>query len=103
MMDLNAIMHSPEASNIQLVVSAKDLKDCFESWMKFAIQTIKDRDEPEYYTRDELKELLHVTDPTLLQYRKKGFIPEPVIIEGRVLYDKAEVRKAISKFKKVKL
>lgn len=95
-MDLNALMHSPDAGNIQVVISAKDLKDCFESWMNFAIQKIKERDEPSYYTREEVLELLHVSDPTLMSYRKKGLIPEPVTIEGRVLYDKAEVNKALN-------
>lgn len=103
-MDLNSLMHSPDAANTLLVVSAKDLKDCFESWMKFTMQRIKEQDEPSYYTREELLEKLHVSDPTLNNYRKKGLIPEPVTIEGRVLYDKAEVRKAIEnnrrKFKK---
>jgi len=96
-MDLNSLMHSQNAANTLLVVSAKDLMDCFESWMKFCVQTIKERDEPTYYTREELRQVLHVSDPTLNNYRKKGLIPEPVTIEGRVLYDKAEVRKAIEK------
>jgi hypothetical protein len=30
-------------------------------------------------------------------YRKKGLIPDPVTIGGRVLYDKAKVREALSK------
>ena len=94
-MDLNSLMHSPDAANTLLIVSAKDLKDCFESWMKFARETWKEQDEPSYYTREELLEKLHVSDPTLNNYRKKGLIPEPVTIEGRVLYDKAKVREAI--------
>lgn len=104
-MDLNALMHSDNAANIQVVISAKDLRECFESWMKFAIQKIKERDEPTYYTREELLELLHVTDPTLNEYRKKGIMPEPVkMAGGKVLYDKAKVREAIESGKiKVKI
>lgn len=102
-MDLNSLMHSPDAGNIQLVISAKDLRECFESWMKFATQTIKERDEPTYYTREELQELLHVSAPTLLSYRKKGLVPEPVTIDGRVLYDKAKVREAICNNNKLKV
>lgn len=104
-MDLNALMHSDNAANIQVVISAKDLRECFESWMKFAMQKIKERDEPTYYTREELLELLHVTDPTLNEYRKKGIMPEPVkMAGGKVLYDKAKVREAIESGKiKVKI
>ena len=104
-MDLNALMHSDNAANIQVVISAKDLRECFETWMKFAMQKIKERDEPTYYTREELLELLHVTDPTLNEYRKKGIMPEPVkMAGGKVLYDKAKVREAIESGKiKVKI
>lgn len=95
-MDLNALMHSDNAANILVVISAKDLRECFESWMKFATQTIKERDEPTYYTREELLELLHVTDPTLNRYRTMGILPQPVkMAGGKVLYDKAKVREAI--------
>lgn len=95
-MDLNALMHSDNAANIQVVISAKDLRECFESWMKFATKTIKERDEPEYYTREELAALLHVSLPTIYEYRKKGVIPDPVKVGDRVLFDKAKVHEAIS-------
>lgn len=94
-MDLNSIIRSENADKIQLVVSAKDLRDLLDGAMAFATRTILEREEPTYYTREELLEVLHVSDPTLMKYRKKGLIPEPVVIEGRVLYDKAEIRKAI--------
>lgn len=95
-MDLNSIIRSEDAGNIQLVVTAKDLRDLLDGAIAWGMKTIKERDEPTYYSRDELLELLHVTDPTLLNYRKKGLIPEPVTIEGRVLYDKAKVREAMT-------
>ena len=95
-MNLNDLMHSPDAAHIQVVISAKDLRDCFESWMNFAIDKIRERDEPSYYSREELLEVLHVTDPTLNEYRKRGLIPNPIkIAGGKVLYDKAKVQKAI--------
>ena len=95
-MDLNAIIRSENAANIQLVVNAKDLRDLLDGAMAFAIKTIKERDEPEYYTREELEQLLHVTSPTLIEYRRKGKIPEPIkVANGRVLYNKTEIHKAI--------
>ena len=95
-MDLHSIIYSDEASKIQLVINAKDLRDFAESLMAWGMKTIKERDEPTYYTREEMLQLLHVSDPTLANYRKKGLIPEPVTIKGRVLYDKAKVREALS-------
>ena len=95
-MDLNSIIRSDNAANIQLVVSAKDLRDLIETAMKFAREEWKKQDEPTYYTREELLEKLHVSDPTLNSYRRKGLIPEPITIEGRVLYDKDAVNKALT-------
>lgn len=94
-MDLNSLIYSDNAASLQLVVNAKDLRDFADSLIAFATQQIKERDEPSYYTRDELLKMLHISDPTLMSYRRKGLIPEPVTIEGRVLYNKADVRKAI--------
>lgn len=106
-MDLNSIIRSENAERIQLVVNAKDLRDLLDGAMAFATKTIKERDEPTYYTREELLQLLDVTDPTLTSYRRKGLIPEPTTIGGRVLYDKAEVKRYLDqnkrKFNKVKL
>lgn len=96
-MDLNAIIRSDNADKIQLVVNAKDLRDLLDGAMKFAMQTIKERDEPEYYTREEICELLHVSKPTLHNYRKKGLVPEPIKVDGgRVLFNKVDVHQAIS-------
>ena len=101
-MDLNALIYSENAANIQVVVNAKDLRDFADRLVAFATQKIKERDEPDYYTRDELLEKLHVSDPTLRSYREKGLIPEPVTIGGRVLYDKAAILKALEE-RKIKI
>lgn len=95
-MDLNALIYSDNAANIQVVVSAKDLRDFADSLMAFATQKIKERDEPTYYTREELQELLHCSTPTLLSYRRQGLIPEPVTMGGKTLYDKAKVKEAMT-------
>lgn len=94
-MDLNAIIRSDNAQSVQLVVNAKDLRDLLDGAMDFAMKTIIERDEPTYYSRKELEQLLHVSAPTIMSYRRKGLLPEPVIIDGRVLYDKAKVREAL--------
>lgn len=94
-MDLNSIIRSEEAGNIQLVVTAKDLRELLDGAIAFATQKIQERDEPKYYSREELEKMLHVSSPTLISYRKKGLIPEPVVIEGKTLYNKADVNKAI--------
>ena len=95
-MDLNAIIRSDNASNIQLVICAKDLRDLLDGAIAFAKQEIKERDEPDYYTREELAGKLHVSLVTLNRWRQSGKLPEPVIIEGRVLFNKAAVRDTLN-------
>lgn len=99
-MDLNSIIRSDNADKIQLVVSAKDLRDLLDGAIAFAKQEIQERDEPTYYTREEMLELLHCSDPTLNKYRAKGLMPEPETIGGKVLYNKGKVREAIEKLKR---
>lgn len=96
-MDLNTLIYSENAANIQLVINAKDLRDFADSLMAFATKKIQEHDEPTYYTREELLDLLHITDPTLNDYRKRKLIPEPIrIAGGKVLYDKAKVHEALA-------
>lgn len=101
-MDLHNILNSPDAPNIQLVVNAADLKKCFEDFTNWGMERIKERDEPTNYSRKELKYILHVSDSTLNKYREKGIIPEPITINGRVLYNKAEIRHALES-RKIKI
>lgn len=94
-MDLKSIVNSPQAANTLLVVSAEDLRNLLDDAMKFAIRTIKERDEPDFYTRDELADKLHITLVTLGRWREKGYLPEPLTVDGRVLFDKKKVREAL--------
>lgn len=98
-LDLKTLIHSPQAQYTLLVVTAADLQKLLEDAIAWGMSTIKERDEPKFYTREELLDLLHVSNPTLMSYRKRGLIPEPVTIDGRVLFDKAEVRTALAEGK----
>lgn len=101
-MDLNNLIYSENAGNVQLVVNAKDLRDFADNLIAFATKRIQERDEPTFYTREELAEILHISLPTLGRWREAGLIPEPVKIDGRVLYDKAKVRDLIDQNYKLK-
>lgn len=99
-MDLNSIIQSENAGSIQLVVTAKDLKDLLDGAIAWGMKTIKERDEPTFYTIEELCEVLHVSEPTLLSYRKKSLVPEPMVMDRRALFDKAEVREYFNRNKR---
>lgn len=100
-MGLTELIQSKDAGNTLLVVTAKDLGKLADDLIAFATQKIKEREEPDYYTRDELAAKLHVSLVTLNRWRNAGRIPEPVTIDGRVLFDKAEVRDTINRNRKL--
>lgn len=54
----------------------------------------EDSNKPKYYTRKELCEILHVTNPTVIEMVKRGEIREKKI-GGRILYDAAEIEEAV--------
>ena len=54
----------------------------------------EDSNKPKYYTRKELCEMLHVTNPTVIEMVKRGEIREKKI-GGRILYDAAEIDEAV--------
>ena len=54
----------------------------------------EDSNKPKYYTRKELCEILHVTNPTVIEMVKRGEILEKKI-GGRILYDAAEIDEAV--------
>ena len=54
----------------------------------------EEADKPKYYTRKDLCEMLHVTTPTVIELAKRGEIREKRIV-GRILYDAAEIDKAV--------
>ncbi len=95
-MSLLELIQSKDAGNTLLVVSAADLGKLADDLIAFATKKIKEREEPDYYTRQELADKLHISLVTLGRWKDKGLIPEPVTIDGRVLYDKAEVRDKVN-------
>lgn len=92
-MDINAILQSPNAGNIQLVVNAEDLRKCFESWMDFTSQEIEKQRQPHYYTVEEVKDLFKVSTSTIYNWISAGKLHPLRIDEGsRIYFNQEEVR-----------
>ena len=58
----------------------------------------EDSSKPNYYTRKELCEILHMTNPTIIEMMKRGEIREKKI-GGRILYDADEIDEAVKENK----
>lgn len=93
-MDLHNLLYSrspEELNHVQLVISAAELRQCFDEQERWIRATIKEATEPEYYTRKELSKLLHLSLPTIDRHVEQGRLPKPVKHGTRVLFDKASV------------
>lgn len=101
-MDLQMLIQSDNAQNIQVVINAADLKKCFDDLRKWCIDFIKEETDPQYLTRKEIEKRLHISTVTVYSWVKKGWLPEPVKINGRVLWEKSKVRDYINSNTKIK-
>ena len=93
-MDLHNMLYSADPSelqHVQLVISAAELRQCFDEQERWIRSTIKEATEPEYYTRKELSKLLHLSLPTIDRHVEQGRLPKPVKHGTRVLFNKADV------------
>ena len=85
----------------EIRASLKELMENFaEAVAERVIAKLKaeDSNKPKYYTRKELCEMLHVTTPTVIELVKRGEICEKRI-GRRILYDAAEIDKAVQEQK----
>lgn len=73
-----------------------DIRKIVEEVIRNATKESKETVHSEYYTRQEVKERLHVSYPTLNRFDKEGILKAHKI-GGRVLYIPIEVEEAIKK------
>lgn len=91
MNDLMSALQQDGGSRMLMVVSGEDLKEFARQLITFAKSELKAQNEPEYYTRKELSERLHVSTVTIYRYERDGILKSHKI-NGRVLYDKRELK-----------
>lgn len=81
------------------------LEPIFKRWVIEAIRETKPESKeptnPEYLTRKEVKEKLHVSFPTLNRFDKEGILIAQKI-GGRVLYLYSDVQKALKQGQNLK-
>lgn len=81
-----------------LNVMLENLAETIADKVVARIKEEEDSNKPKYYTRKELCEILHVTNPTVIEMVKRGEIREKKI-GGRILYDAAEIDEAVKENK----
>lgn len=81
-------------ANALLVVSADDLRDFANQLIASTKRIVEAQYKDVYYSVDELCDLLHVSETTIYNYQRKGKL-KPIKMEGRTLYARADVEKAM--------
>ena len=92
MNDLTQIYQS--GANALLVVSSDDLKQFAESLISSTRRIVEAQYKDVYYSVADLCALLHVSETTIYNYQRKGKL-KPIKMEGRTLYARADVEKAM--------
>lgn len=97
MKNLMNILANESDRSMLMIVSGEDLMEFATALINFAKKEIKEQTEPSFYTRGELAEKLHVSVVTLYRYERDGKLAAPKKINGRLLYDKADVLRMLAK------
>ena len=96
MENLHALLHSGMAANTIVMVSAQDLRDFTDRVVRETRQAIEDMHRPVYMTREEVMELLHISNGTLYNFIKAGKIT-PVMVGEQKRFIRADIDDAIAK------
>lgn len=81
-------------ANALLVVTADDLRDFANQLITSTKRIIEAQYKDVYYSVEDLCALLHVSETTIYNYQRKGKL-KPIKMEGRTLYARADVEKAM--------
>lgn len=81
-------------ANALLVVTADDLRDFANQLITSTKRIVEAQYKDVYYSVDDLCALLHVSETTIYNYQRKGKL-KPIKMEGRTLYARADVEKAM--------
>lgn len=81
-------------ANALLVVTADDLRDFANQLIASTKRIVEAQYKDVYYSVENLCALLHVSETTIYNYQRKGKL-KPIKMEGRTLYARADVEKAM--------
>ena len=97
MININRLLQNEDKGSTLFMVSAGDLKEFAETLIEKTIKYVESKYEPKYYTKKQLAEILHVSEQTIDNHCKKGYL-RPIKNfssgsqnRGRVLFDQRDV------------
>lgn len=97
MINIDRLLQKEDRGSTLFMVSADDLKEFAEVLIEKTIKYVESKYEPKFYTKEELAELFRVSEQTINNYYKKGYL-KPIKNfstssqnRGRVLFDQRDV------------
>ena len=97
MININRLLQKEDRGSTLFMVSADDLKEFAEVLIEKTIKYVESKYEPKVDTKEELAELFRVSEQTINNYCKKGYL-KPIKNfsassqnRGRVLFDQRDV------------
>ena len=93
-MNINSIIN--QGGNVQLVVSAADLKEVFLEWAGEREAQTNQKREDDCLSISETIELLKVTKPTLWRWHKSGYLV-PFKVGRKPFYRKSDIERITNK------
>ncbi len=87
-MNINSIIN--QGANVQIVVSALELKEAFLDWVGERERT--EQGEETYLSVNDVMVSLNVSKPTLWRWDKAGYL-SPVRVGRRTLYKKSDIER----------
>ena len=92
---LHQILNSANAGNTLLLVSASDLKAFTDTVVEETRRAVEEQHRPVYLTREEVMELLKISNGTFYNFIKAGKL-RPVMVGDQKRFIRAEIDEAIS-------
>lgn len=94
MNSLHKLLNSGQAENTLLVISAADLKQFTDTVVAETRRAVEEQHQPVYMTRDDVMQLLHISNGTLYNYINSGKLT-PVYVGEKKLFIRSEIDEAI--------
>lgn len=97
MINIDRLLQKEDRGSTLFMVSADDLKEFAEVLIKKTIRYVESKYEPKFYTKGELAELFRVSEQTINNYCKRGYLTPiknfstSTQNKGRVLFDQRDV------------
>lgn len=94
MESLRSILNSSQAANTLLVVSAADLKRYSDELVEATRRAVEEQHQPVYMTREDVMELLHISNGTFYNFVKAGKL-NPVMVGDQKRFIRSEIDEAV--------